>query len=222
VAGELTSNTAYPTAVHIACLVRHRDFQNRSSGGYVIDLSPCDIGKNDLTYTVHRSQLSYAPPAVYTDLSVAARQAVAIAAFHQWRTSLAVASDDLEAAEQHLWAFATVHADAFDAWYDAHPLTGTLLTEDPPAVLRQFADACGLDIQRLTTAVEALIDITYGGLFSGIESRRSLAELETVLSFTSEQGVPSPPADRYVSSLWIDDDWGRPTEEELLTWRNQG
>lgn len=52
-----------------------------------------------------------------------------------------------------------------------------------------------------------------------LESRRSLDELDRVLTFTDSAGVPRPAADGYGTCLCIDDDWGRPSSAEVQAWR---
>ena len=47
----------------------------------------------------------------------------------------------------------------------------------------------------------------------------SLRELEAVGRFTAQHGVPLASPEGFVDSLWIDDNWGRPSEALAHRWR---
>ena len=218
--GRLDAHTRYPVEIQIACLPRHQEYrpaERRSVN--VVDLSPWGVDDPTALYPVRRDQLSWAAPAVYSDLSVRARQACALVTFRRWREAAGLISEDLTTLEDHLWQFARVTPETFNAWYEAHPLT-YLGQDDPlPADVQDSVAACGLDLADVRSAVNALIEITYGGLFGRIESPWSLDELDELGQITVRYGIPLAPADAFVQSLWIDDDWGRPDAEVVSLWR---
>ena len=223
VGDALTPSSTYPVEVRLPCLVRHRDFTAGvgDRGVQVVDLSPDGLCDPDAVYSVHRSQLSHGRPTLYSDLSIAARQAVALTAFRRWRARTRRDVPELNALEAHLWAYPAVDEHTFTQWHDAHPWTSRELTADPPLPLRTLAADLGLPLQRLAEVVEALIEVTYGGLFGGVESRWSLLALHTVLDFTGAQGVAPPDPEPFAGSLWIDDDWGRPSPQQVHDWRSR-
>ena len=60
---------------------------------------------------------------------------------------------------------------------------------------------------------------TYGELFGGIESRWSLGDLNTVIEFAQRDAITPAPPDAFIESLWIDNDWGRPSNTLVGKWR---
>lgn len=76
-----------------------------------------------------------------------------------------------------------------------------------------------MTVDRLTTLIDSVSRITYGGLFGGIRSEWSLADLQAIDDITRRDGIPLQTADKYVDSLWVDGDWGRPPAEVVAEWR---
>ena len=126
------------------------------------------------------AQLSWVAPAIHSDLSVRARQAVALVTFRAWRHAVGLDREELASPEDHLWQYATITPDSFGAWHEAHPLVRLGPGDPLPAPVRDAAAACGLGQDDVRRAVGALIEITYGGLFGSVESPWSLGELETL------------------------------------------
>ncbi|MFE6236071.1 hypothetical protein [Cellulosimicrobium sp. NPDC057862] len=218
--GVVRRDGRFPIAVGLACRPRTQypglDAQGRVNA---VDLSPWGIGDDDTVYAIGRENLTWAPPAVYSDLSVRARQAAGLVTFRRWRASVGLSASELDALEEHLWQYALVTPETFDAWHEADPLTGLASSGSLPAPLLRSLEASGIDPVELRSVIVSLIEITYGGLFGRIESRRSLSELATVIAFAQRQGVAPAPADAFADCLWIDDDWGRPTESIVSSWR---
>ncbi|WP_143082886.1 hypothetical protein [Cellulomonas sp. KH9] len=215
----LRAGSSFPVDVDIACRPHARELR----GGTVVDvvdLAPWGIGDAGATYSVARELLSWRSPALYSDLSVRARQAVALVTFARWREAVGLRVAELVTLEDHLWQWMTVDGpEAFRGWYESHQLTGLGPGRPFPDPVRDQVAALGLDEREVQDAVRALVDITYGGLFGGIESRWSLAELQTVGDFTARHGVPLAPAASFLDSLWIDGDWGRPDGDAVARWR---
>lgn len=210
----------YPVDVQIACRPHHNDFRPAAMVSYpCVDLTPWGIAGDTELFTVERGRLNWCEPTEYSDLSVAARQAVALVTFRRWRARVGLEHRDLDALEEHLWAYAAITPATFDAWYEADPLT-QLPSGDPlPEGISQAAESCGVDVTGLSRAVQSLIDITYGGLFGAIESSWSLRELLAVGEFTSPDGVSLVEPGAFAGSLWVDHDWGRPSSELVNQWR---
>jgi hypothetical protein len=219
-ADAVHAGAEYPVAIEIACRPhnqRRRSFTDPPINA--IDLSPWGIGEEGVLYSVKREALTWGPPARYSDLSVAARQAVALVTFRRWRAAIGLQASELDALEEHLWEHASVGPDTFDAWYESHPLPELDWPDPLPAPLAGAIEAAGLNPADVRPALDALTEITYGGLFSGIESRRSLDELETVIEFARRYDITHAPADAFTDSLWIDHDWGRPSDTVISKWR---
>jgi hypothetical protein len=218
--GRLQARSRYPVEVEIACQPRHQQYRPREERIVnVVDLSPWGVDDETVLYPVARSQLTWTTPAVYPDLSVRARQAVALVTFRRWRRAVGLGCVELVALEDHLWEFATVIPDAFDAWYQSHPLTQLNENDPLPRTIRDAVASRGIDQGGMRRAIKALIEITYGGLFGGIQSEWSLNELETVGQFTARYGIPLAPAENFVESLWIDNNWGKPEDHHVRHWR---
>ncbi len=210
--------TRYPVEVQIACRPRENCYVQRDSLVNVVDLSPWGIGDPDQTYTVERDLLSWVAPAAYTDLSVAARQAVALVTFRRWCWTASLRHEALADLEEHLWQYATVRPDTFMAWYGTRP---SLIDPDElPSSLRQVADLRGVTHDDLRGAIDHLGKITHGGLFGAIDSEASLKHLRGLGEITARYGVPLAPPGQFVGDLWIDRDWGRPGESLVDRWRN--
>ncbi|MFT3888556.1 MAG: hypothetical protein QM713_10390 [Arachnia sp.] len=219
--GRLSPDATYPVELHIACRPHHQDSRPGLEIDHAcIDLTPWGVGDADQLVTVDRARLTWEKPAVYSDLSVAARQAVALVTFRQWRERVGLRHQILDALEEHLWAYATVTTDTFDAWLDADPLPRLPVKRRLPWSLTRAARSCGVDAVSLHGALIALTAITYDGLFGGIDSSTSLQRLQAVGEFTSRDGIPLADADRFVGSLWVDDDWGRPSIGMIDHWRH--
>lgn len=86
--------------------------------------------------------------------------------------------------------------------------------------MRDIVAASGVREDHLEEALVALVSITYGGLFAGIESASSLRELETVGRFTARYGVPLASAHLFVDDLWIDKAWGSHDQALAARWRD--
>jgi len=218
--GLLGAHTNYPVEIQIACLPHHQEnrlAQERPLN--VVDLSPWGLDDPAVLYPVQRDQLSWAAPSVYSDLSVCGRQAGALVTFRRWRESVGLDSDELTTLEDHLWQYATVTPETFNAWYESHPLARLGQDEPLPADLQDSVAARGLGLADVWRAVNALVQITYGGLFGRIESQWSLNELEVLGEVTARYGVPLAPADAFAQCLWIDHDWGRPDAELVSLWQ---
>lgn len=219
-AGELLSpHTDYPVEIQIACLPRHQEYRPSERMLNVVDLSPWGVDDAAVLYPAQRDQLSWAAPTVYSDLSVCARQACALVTFGRWRESVGLTSDELTTLEDHLWQYATVTPETFNAWYQSHPLACLGQDEPLPAHLQDSVAASSARMADVRRAVDALTGITYGGLFSGIESHWSLNELEALGQITARYGVSLASADAFVQSLWIDHAWGRPDAELVSLWQ---
>jgi hypothetical protein len=218
--GLLGAHTNYPVEIQIACLPRHHEYRRAEGRALnVVDLSPWGVDDPAVLYPVQRDRLSWAAPSVYSDLSVRARQAGALVTFRRWRESVGLDSDELTTLEDHLWQYATVTHETFTAWHESHPLARRGQDEPLPSDLQDSIAACGLGSADVRGAVNALINITYGGLFGRIESQWSLSELEVLGEITARYGVPLAPADAFDQCLWIDHDWGRPDAELVSLWQ---
>ncbi|RKQ84878.1 hypothetical protein C8N24_6508 [Solirubrobacter pauli] len=219
--GAVHPGADYPIAIGIACRPHDQRYRpDKDDPINSVDLSPWGVGDEGALYSVDREALAWAPPATYSDLSVVARQAVALVTFRRWRATVGLVAPELDALEQHLWRFATVVPETFDAWYEADGLM-TLEPSDPlPARLRGAIESAGSDPGHVRSAIDALVEITYGGLFGGIQSGSSLEQLNTVVEFAARQGITPAPADPFIDSLWIDDDWGRPSATLVSQWRD--
>lgn len=210
----------FPQPVALTCEVLHQDFQVRSDAPHhIVSLAPRGLGEAGETYSVARQQLSHVRPTVYSDLSVSARQAVALIAFQRWLRGAGVNSPILDDLTHHLWEFSLVTPDGFRGGYEAHPWTKADLIGRPPKALLEVADAHALGVEPFTGAVHSLIFLTYGGLFGGIESAWSLEELGRLLAFTRGNGIEDPDPEPMADSLWVDDEWGRHTSEQVDRWR---
>lgn len=219
-AGLLHAHSQYPVEIQIACLPRYQEYRPGELGTVnVIDLSPWGVGDPATLYPVRRAQLSWAAPATHSDLSVCARQAVALVTFRAWRESVGLDREEFATLEDHLWRYATITPDMFGAWWESHPLVRLGPDEPLPAQIRDSAAARGIGQDDVRQAVHALIGITYGGLFGRIESQWSLGELETLGRITAKYGVLLASADSFTDSLWIDHDWGRADDELVSRWR---
>jgi len=215
--GQLHVGAQYPVDVQIACLPRYQTLGKKGLVN-VVDLSPWGIGDENAVYPVERGQLSWGPPALYSDLSVCARQAVALVTFRRWRRAVGLRSSELVKLEDHLWEYATVTSDTFDTWYRSQcPLVDG---DELPQNLKELAVVRGLSPDDVRDALGALVDITYGGLFGRIASEDSLGMLETFGRLTAQYGVPLVPAADFTGSLWIDDDWGRPDQALVNLWQD--
>lgn len=215
----LRADSNFPVYLDIACRPHARELRGDALVD-VVDLAPWGIGDAGATYSVARELLSWRSPALYSDLSVRARQAVALVTFARWRDAVGLRAVELVTLEDHLWQWMTVDGpEAFKGWYESHPLTALGSDQPFPDPVRDQVAALGLDEREVQDAVRALVDITYGGLFGGIESRWSLTELQTVGDFTARHGVPLAPAASFLDSLWIDGDWGRPAGDVVARWR---
>lgn len=223
------ADARYPIPVRVACRPRgHGPSRPGPRDGIGVDLSPWGYDVSPwkvgaaARYTVERQWLSWAEPAVHSDLSVAARQAVALVTFRRWREAVGLESAECDALEDHLWTFATTTPDTFDDWYDSQfdaDLVHLDETDPLPASVRAFITAASIDESSMRAVLGSLTEITHGGLFGGIGSEASLGELEAVSRFTAEHGVPLVPADAFTDSLWIDHAWGRPSAEVVARWR---
>lgn len=218
--GAVRPGADYPIAIGILCRPHHQPYRPDKDGQVnSVDLSPWGVGDDGALYSVGRDALNWAAPATYSDLSVVARLAAALVTFRRWRGAIGLEAAELDALEQHLWRFATVVPETFDAWYESDALA-TLESSDPlPARLGGAIEAAGLNPSHVRSAIDGLVEIAYGGLFGAIESRWSLEQLNTVVEFAARQGIPPVPADPFIDSLWIDDDWGRPSDALVSRWR---
>ncbi|MGN7701275.1 hypothetical protein [Cellulosimicrobium sp. 22601] len=218
--GAVRRDGSFPITVDLACRPRTQypglDARGRVN---VVDLSPWGIGDDDVVYAVGRENLTLARPAAYSDLSVRARQAAGLVTFRRWRASVGLTAPELDALEEHLWQYALVTPETFDEWHEADPLARLGSSEPLPVSLLRTLEASGIEPEELRSVIDSLIEITYGGLFGRLESRWSLSELATVVAFARRQGVAPAPADAFDDCLWIDDDWGRPTETIVGRWR---
>jgi hypothetical protein len=186
-----------------------------------VDLTPWGVGDDSQLFTVERARLTWGRPAEYSDLSVVARQAVALVTFRRWRQRVGMEHLGVDSLEHHLWSFMTVTPATFAAWYGADPLTRLRSSDPLPAAICLAAESCRVDLSGLRRALASLIAITYGGLFGALESSWSLDDLKTVGEFTSRDDVPLvAPAD-FVASLWVDDDWGHPSGSIVDHWRSR-
>ena len=215
----LGAHSPYPVPVEIPCRpvrqVLGPDKHERLNDVHLVPWTAAGRG-----LCVRREQLSWAAPAVYSDLSVAARQAAALVTFRRWRVAVGLRCPELETwVEDHLWQFMTVVPSTFDAWYDSREIGPGVGGQLEPETMRQVAAVSGARQDDVEVAVAALARITLDGLFSGIESGASLRELETVGAFTTRYGVPLAPADLFIDDLWIDHDWGSPDETVVARWR---
>lgn len=217
---RLHAQASYPVPVQIPCrpvrqTTRYRDPESLNE----VDPVSRTAGSAE-ALRVRREQLSWTAPAVYSDLSVAGRQAAALVTFRRWRATAGVSSPELEAnVEDHLWQFLTLTPSTFNAWHDSRTIDHGLGGQLEPETMRDIVAASGVREDHLEEALAALVSITYAGLFGGIESQSSLDELETVGRFTARHGVPLAPAHLFVDDLWIDSDWGRPDEALVARWR---
>jgi hypothetical protein len=216
----LGPRAAYPMEVELRCRVRRNDLDRQSRRRHWIDLGPWGLAAPEQRFLVTHEQLSWSPPAERADLSIAARQALGLIAFRRWRTVIGLVSPILDQVEAHLWDFATVGEHTFDAWYDAYPLPGRGDGEALDADLETDAARRGVPSSRLRTAVDALLEITHDGLFTGVESAWSLAALDRLESALRPDGVPLPEPGLVADSLWINDAWGRPHASVVEGWRN--
>jgi hypothetical protein len=153
---------------------------------------------------------------------VRARQTDALVSFRRWLRAVERRSAEIETIQEHLWDFATVDSDTFNAWYEAHPLTRLRSDRPLPQGVRDAAAAGGVDQERLRDAIHDLMSDCCGGLFGGIESEWSLRPLEAIPKLTAKDGVQPAPAEGFTDSLWIDDDWAKPTPEQVAAWRATG
>lgn len=219
--GRLHASSPYPLELEIACRPHHEDFRpvDRSSRPCV-DLTPWGVGDASELFTVERARLTWRRPAIYSDLSVAARQAVALVTFRRWRRRVGLDAVELDALDAHLWAYATVGPGTFDSWHEADPLTRLGGGDPLPDEISLAARSCGVDLPSFRRALGSLIEITYGGLFGRIESSWSLRELQTVGQFTSRDGVPLVAPDGFIDSLWVDNAWGSPSTAQVARWRS--
>ncbi|WP_146846983.1 hypothetical protein [Cellulomonas terrae] len=215
---RLHARAQYPVDIEVACRPHTRHVR-RDEAINVVDLSPWGGGEVGSRYAVTRDLLSWRAPGVHSDLSVRARQATALVTFRRWREEVGLDAVDLASLEDHLWEWMTVGPETFRAWYESHPLAAMGEGEQLPRTVRDAVAGRGIGQDSIRDAVHALVAITYGGLFGGIESDWSLGELETVGRFTARHGVPLASADEFVDSLWIDDDWGRPDDALVARWR---
>jgi len=217
--GLLGPHADYPIGVQIACLPRHQYRPAEGRTLNVVDLSPWGVDDPTVLYPVQRDLLSWAEPALYSDLSVCARQAVALVTFRRWRESGGLDSDELATLEDHLWQFATLTPLTFNEWHEANAIVRLGEDEPLPADLQGLVAASSLGMADVRHAINALIEITYGGLFGRIESQWSLRELEALGKITARYGIPLATADVFVQSLWIDHDRGRPDAGLVGLWR---
>lgn len=220
--GILHERAQYPIEVAVACNPRHQAYRSGEARTVnVVDLSPWGVDDPDVLYPVERDQLSWHGPAVYSDLSICARQAVALVTFRRWREVVGLDCGVLATLEDHLWEYASVTPETFGAWYESHPLVLRRSDDPLPAEVESSAAVCGLDQAEVRRAVDALTGITYGGLFGRVESEWSLTGLEDLAAVTGARGVGLAPPDRFLGSLWVDGDWGRPSTELVSRWRVQ-
>lgn len=183
-----------------------------------MSLPSADPGGPARLVTVPHERLTWVPPAVCSDLSVRARQAVGLLTFRRWRRVVGLACGSLDTLEEHLWQFATVEPTTFDAWYRAHPLV-TFDDDDMPHDLRRAVAVSGVDHDEAVAAIDALVEITYGGQFTGLLSETSLGHLDALGRVTTRHGVPLADPAPFTGSLWVDDAWGRPDAATLRRWR---
>lgn len=217
--GGLTASTRYPAPVQIAC--RPRRQEQRPHDGRtlnVVDLTPWGVDDDTTLYPVERDSLTWTEPAIYSDLSIRARQATGLVTFRRWRHVVRLAVPELTTLENHLWDSITTVPDTFDTWHESHPLTQLGANEPWPQNVQDEIASCGINPGATREAVTALVGITHGGLFAGIDSASSLRKLETVGRFTAQRGVPLASSEGFVDSLWIDDNWGRPSEALAHRW----
>lgn len=218
---RLTPRADYPIAVGIACVPR---YQELGSDPWLlhneVELSPWGVGEPGATYVVAREQLICVPPLLHSDLSLAARQAVAVATFRRWRSAVGLDRPELDAVENHLCQFALVTSETFGRWERSEPwfLRRVRRGRRLPWGLASAAKAAGVDRDDLRHAIDALQGISCDGLYGGIDSAESLARLHDLGSITERNGVPLASADDYPGSLWIDDDMGRPSQDVIDGW----
>ncbi|WP_149205157.1 hypothetical protein [Actinotalea subterranea] len=221
--GVLHEGAEYPIDVEVACNPRHQAYRSGEARTVnVVDLSPWGVDDPDVLYPVERDQLSWDAPAVYSDLSICARQGVALVTFRRWREIVGLDCEELSTLEDHLWEFASVTPETFAAWYESHPLVRRGSDDPLPAEVESSAALHGLDQVELRQAVRALTVITYGGLFGRVESEWSLTGLQDLAAVTGARGVGLAPPDRFLGSLWVDGDWGHPSTELVGRWRAPG
>ncbi|MCB7137527.1 hypothetical protein [Cellulosimicrobium marinum] len=219
-AGVMNRHAKFPIEVQIACRPRHQAYRPRERRTFnVVDLSPWGVDDPAVLYPVDRGNLSWSTPAAHSDLSIRARQAVALVTFRRWRESVGLDCVELATLEDHLWQYATVTPDTFNAWHDGHPLVHVGPDGPLPNAVHDQLLAHGLDPSDVRSAILALTQITYGGLFGRVESEWSLADLRALGRFTERDGTPLVTADGFVDSLWVDGDWGNPSEELVRRWR---
>ncbi|MCB0909152.1 MAG: hypothetical protein KDB63_18765 [Nocardioidaceae bacterium] len=217
-ATDLSVETPLPTPTVLACNVRST--HHRQSDKFaVIDLEPWGLGESGTAYEVTRESLAWREPAAHSDLSARARQAVGLVTFRRWRTRTDLASSELDALEDHLWDWMTVGPEAFNDWYESSDMVTRGAGTPLPRPVNNAATSAGVSVREVTAAVDALIEITYGGLFGGIESMWSLSALGVLEHVTKRHGVELAEPGSFANSLWIDDDWGRPSSTDVLGWR---
>lgn len=216
----LGPRTRYPVEVSIACAARDQGYRRADNATInVVDLSPWGVGDPEATYAVEPDRLRCVSPLQHADLSVAARQAAGIVTFRRWREAVGLQGRAFATLEDHLSQYASVTQETFEAWFCSHRLTRRRPGQRLPWALRRAVAARGLDQDAVAHAVLQLVQITYDGIYGGIESAMSLARLHELESVTTGNGVPLASADDFAGSLWIDDDWGRPEADVLERWR---
>lgn len=219
---RLHRSAAFPVEVQVACRPHHQDFRPAVEVHYpCVDLTPWGVSHEGELFAVERGSLTWGEPADYSDLSVAARQAVGLVTFRRWRERVGLELSDLAALEEHLWAFSAVTPDTFNAWFEAHPLTRLGMSDPLPESLSRAAMHRGVNPARLRRAIDSLMAITYGGLFGGLESSWSLRDLQSLGEVTCRDGVPLVEPGGFAGSLWVDDDWGRPSAAVVNQWRSR-
>jgi hypothetical protein len=141
----LHADTPYPVEIQIARLPRHQEYRPGEFWTVrVINLSPRGVGDPAPLYPLQGDQLSWASPAVCSDLSVCARQAVAPVTFHAWRESVRLDGEGRTTLEDHRWQFVGVTPETFSVWHGSHPVI-RLGQDDPlPAGVRDSVALCGL------------------------------------------------------------------------------
>lgn len=206
-----------PDVVGLLCTPVAQRFDSAWNRINEVDLPVKDEADCYIRHSAYRDQLVFAPPTQHSDLSVAARQALALVTFRRWRSAVGLQMEELDSLEDHLWEYLTLTSETFRSWYERDPFTRRW-PDSLKSRLREAVTACHLGYPAVAEGIDALISITYGGLFGGIESDWSLRDLNRVFALTSSQ-VRAPSADLFVHSLWIDKDWGRHDPALVARWR---
>ncbi|MFT3883221.1 MAG: hypothetical protein QM703_26660 [Gemmatales bacterium] len=170
-------------------------------------------------------------PITLRQLSLTARQAVALLCLKRYCEKFGLHHQAIEAYFDDLWEYPLVDQNRWSEWHNHHPeLVETATQFDMgyeleeinwPDGFVEFLQKYGQKPEQFLLLIGSITEIVFGSFYSAVDEKGSWEQLCQTLKITETAGIVTPPPSAFIASLFVDNDgWGnRITKDQRDAWR---